>query len=110
MTNPRSDGFPARVLVTALVFAWAMAIGLSAAGGGPSTAPASPAKATAATRSAPPQATPNTPTGQSAGFAGDETCTTCHETQGKQLHQTLHGKAQNERTPAAKNGRTCETC
>ena len=46
---------------------------------------------------------------QTAGFAGDETCAMCHESKGKDLRETLHGKAQNQRTPAA-TGRMCETC
>ena len=44
------------------------------------------------------------------GFAGDDTCTTCHEPEGASLRGTLHGKAQNARTPAARSGQSCETC
>jgi len=45
-----------------------------------------------------------------ANFIGDDTCTACHETEGKSLHASLHGKAQNGRTPAARTGQACETC
>ncbi|HZR25677.1 MAG TPA: DmsE family decaheme c-type cytochrome [Vicinamibacterales bacterium] len=50
------------------------------------------------------------PAVQTTGFVGDETCSTCHDSQAKGLHETLHGKAQNSKTPAAKNGQACETC
>jgi DmsE family decaheme c-type cytochrome len=91
----RSDGFPARMLVAVLAIAWAMAIGLSAASGAPAAKTAPNATA---------------PTVQVSGFVGDETCATCHDTQSRSLHATQHGKAQNERTPAATNGQSCETC
>jgi DmsE family decaheme c-type cytochrome len=45
---------------------------------------------------------------QASGYVGDATCMTCHDTEGKSFHQTLHGKAQDPRTPAAQHG--CETC
>jgi DmsE family decaheme c-type cytochrome len=85
-----SDGFPARLLVTALV-CWALATGVASASNrapAPSTAP---------------------PATASAGFAGDETCITCHESESKEISGTLHGKAQNLRTPAG-SGNTCESC
>src|SRR5262245_22889223 len=87
----RSGGFPAGLLVTALVVAWGMAAGLAAASG-------------RASATSPPSAA------QASVLVGDETCATCHESQSKGLHQTLHGKAQNVRTPAAKVGQSCETC
>jgi DmsE family decaheme c-type cytochrome len=43
-------------------------------------------------------------------YVGDDTCTACHESEGKSLHATLHGKAQNVRTPSAKTNQSCETC
>jgi len=47
--------------------------------------------------------------GQQAGqFAGDETCTTCHQDQ--KLAGTSHGRAASPRTPAATSGRSCESC
>ena len=101
--TPRSDGFPARTLVAASVILWALAIGLAAA--------------------APPTPTPNGSAGQpptatsreaspapANGFVGDDTCATCHESEAKGLHQTLHGKAQNVKTPAAKTNQSCESC
>ncbi len=45
-----------------------------------------------------------------ANFAGDDTCTACHETEGKTLPSSLHGKSANARTPAAKPNQACETC
>jgi DmsE family decaheme c-type cytochrome len=104
-----SDGFPARWLVTALVLLWATAVGLAAASvrlsavqaNGTLTRAASPPATTASA---------TTPAVQETGFVGDETCTTCHEAEGVSLRRTLHGKAQNTRTPAAKEGHACETC
>jgi len=45
-----------------------------------------------------------------ANFVGDDTCTACHETEGKTLLGSLHGKSANPRTPAAKTNQACETC
>jgi DmsE family decaheme c-type cytochrome len=91
----RSDGFPARQLATALVLVGLGAIAMAAKAPAPGPARHSPAAATA---------------GQVTGIVGDETCATCHDTQAKSLHQTLHGKSQNGKTPAAKAGQACETC
>jgi len=88
----RSDGFPARALVTALALTWVSAVGAAASDRAP--APRSTSSASA----------------QPANFVGDETCATCHEAEAKALRATLHGKAQNERTPAARSGQSCETC
>jgi DmsE family decaheme c-type cytochrome len=90
--SKRGDGFPARLLATALAIAWVAVAGAAAAG----------ARSTPTTTTA--------PVTQTTGFVGDETCATCHESQAKGLHNTLHGKVQNSRTPAAKEGQTCETC
>ena len=101
----RSGGFPATSLVTVLAIVWAVGIAIAAGG--------APADVTAAAPIASPTLPAIAPTAapvQQTGFVGDETCTTCHDTEGKGLHQTLHGKAQNVRTPAAKTGQTCETC
>jgi DmsE family decaheme c-type cytochrome len=109
----RSDGFLARTLVTALAFVWATAIGVFAATGRtPAPAPGGAAAASgapaAARTTAPP---PTSPTAaQAANFVGDETCATCHESEGKSVHASLHGKAQNVRTPAGRTGQSCETC
>ena len=100
----RRDGFPAAALVTAVVLVWAMAIGLAAAGGRAAAGPADTEIAAAATVPA------TSPVEQPAGLVGDETCATCHESEGKSLHASLHGKAQNSRTPAARTGQACETC
>ena len=47
---------------------------------------------------------------RSDNFAGNETCLTCHQDQGKSLKNTLHGRLVDIRTPAAKTDRMCETC
>jgi DmsE family decaheme c-type cytochrome len=41
-------------------------------------------------------------------YVGEDTCVGCHDTEGKTLQQTLHGKAQNPHSPAAAKG--CESC
>ena len=87
----RGDGYPARLLATALVVVCLAAIGLAAAG---SRSTADPKTASVT---------------QTTGFVGDETCATCHEPQSNALRTTLHGKAQNEKTPAG-SGQACETC
>src|SRR5262245_46788187 len=85
MTRP-SDGFPARTLIAAIAFVWSATIGVAAAGGREHDA-------------------------QANGFVGEETCVTCHETEGKRLRTTRHGSAQNVRTPAgAPGGQSCEVC
>src|SRR5512132_3168355 len=38
---------------------------------------------------------------QTGNYVGEETCIGCHDTEGKAFHQTLHGKAQNPRSPEA---------
>jgi len=107
--NLRSDGVQARMLVTALAIVWAVALGL-AAGQAPTltataTAPAATNTPMRGVTPAPPPAAP-----QATGFVGEDTCVTCHEPEGKGLHTTLHGKAQNARTPAARASQSCETC
>ena len=100
--NPRSDGFPARLLVAVLFLAWLMAIGLAAAESSSSTerarTPATPASASAPAKSV------AQPAAQ-AGYVGADTCLTCHEDK-KNLGE--HGRAANPRTPMA--GQGCETC
>ncbi len=104
MTSFIRSGFPARRFATALGVAW-LAIIIGIASATPARAAAPPPAAvshqTAATKT---QAPP-----PSADFVGEETCTTCHEAQGTSLRTTLHGQAQNSRTPAA-TGHACETC
>ena len=41
-----------------------------------------------------------------AGYAGEDTCLTCHE--GQSVKGTAHGRGYNENTPAAAQG--CESC
>src|SRR6476646_587558 len=96
----RSDGFPAALLVTALVFVWSAAVAVAATDSKPgSTQTAAVATHPAATNDA---------NGQASGYVGADTCMTCHETEGKGLHGTLHGKAQKPRTPMSARG--CESC
>jgi DmsE family decaheme c-type cytochrome len=83
---------------------WAAAVTVAAASGG-TRAPARQAAAPAQSHPAAAQAA------NPADYVGDDTCTTCHEPEGKSIHATLHGKAQNPRTPAgAGDNHTCETC
>ena len=100
----RRAGYPAGRLVTALAILWAMAIGLTAAGNRPATPEATRVSAAPAS----PVATASAP--QANGFVGDDTCSTCHDSEAKGLHLSLHGKAQNARTPAAKTNQSCESC
>ena len=58
----------------------------------------------------PPKTPAATAPAQAGGLAGDDTCTTCHDHEGKSLQATLHGKAQNPRTPAGRINHACETC
>ncbi len=98
MTLNSRDGFPARLLVAALIVC-SSTIVFTAASSRPSNSQTNSTVASPASAAA-----------QTGGYAGDDTCTTCHDSEGKALKQTLHGKAQNVRTPSAQNGRTCETC
>ncbi len=45
-------------------------------------------------------------TQDAGGYAGQDTCLTCHE--GQDYKGTLHGRTSNERTPASTHG--CESC
>jgi DmsE family decaheme c-type cytochrome len=90
----RSDGIPARLLVTALVLVGVMAIGVAAASTGKSDS-----------KTAGPSASD-----PAAGYVGNDTCVTCHESEGKSMEHSLHGKAQDSRTPSAKPGGSCESC
>ena len=44
----------------------------------------------------------------SEGYAGIETCKGCHEDKAEGFNRSMHGKLENTRTPAAKEG--CESC
>src|SRR5689334_6639558 len=57
-----------------------------------------------------PVAAQTPPAAAASGYVGDDTCVACHEGEGKSLSHTLHGKAQNVRTPSAKPNQACETC
>ena len=100
MMKRRSDGFPARTLVTVLAITWAMAIGLAAAGG---RAPSAPAKATTAKNAGP--AAP-LPQAAAADYVGQDTCLTCHDQKG--YKGTAHALVSNPKSPVATHG--CESC
>src|SRR6266542_47482 len=95
----RNDRVSASLLVAALIVFCFTCVFAAARG-----RPASTQTGATAASSPPPAAA------QGGGYAGDDTCTTCHDSEGKGLKQTLHGKAENPPTPAARNGRNCETC
>jgi DmsE family decaheme c-type cytochrome len=69
--------------------------------------PRSPARLAQATPAVAPK--PSAPV-LASGYVGDDTCVACHDNEGKHLSATLHGKAQNARTPAANPNQSCETC
>ena len=78
--------------------AWAAAVATLAAAGHPGASASSPAPTALAVAA------------QAGNFVGDDTCLACHESEGKSLQGTLHGKSRNERTPSARTNQTCETC
>jgi DmsE family decaheme c-type cytochrome len=91
-----------------LLCLWAAGIGLAAASNrAPEAQAAQGSAVSVSTKDAPASASA---AGQANGFVGDDTCTTCHDSEGKGLKGTLHSKTQNTRTPAARTGQTCETC
>jgi DmsE family decaheme c-type cytochrome len=90
-----------RIVVVA-VFLWAAAIATLMAAGNPRSPARSPQAAPAAPK-------PSAPV-LASGYVGDDTCVACHDNEGKHLGATLHGKAQNARTPAANPNQSCETC
>jgi len=99
MMNVDRRRFRVGLALAVLALAWAAAAVASA-----SSRAAEASRAVAAVSVAG-QATP-----QAAGVVGDDTCVACHEAEGKSLRTTLHGKAQNPRTPSAKANQSCETC
>ena len=101
--NLRVDSVTAGTVVIAL--ACATAIGLMAAAGRVPDGQGGRAGSAASA----PVPTPAAPPAQATGFVGDETCAACHDAEATSIHNTLHGKVANLRTPAG-TGRTCETC
>ena len=55
-----------------------------------------------------PAAAPTAQAAPASGYAGEETCVTCHEEKTKGYHGSAHARAQDPRTPAA--GKGCESC
>jgi DmsE family decaheme c-type cytochrome len=43
-----------------------------------------------------------------ATYVGQDTCVSCHDTEGESIHKTLHGKAQQTGSPESEHG--CESC
>ena len=88
-----------------LVVAW---IWVAAGAGWISMSP-SPAQAPPTTAQAPTQTTTVQATSApKAGYAGTDTCITCHTDQEASIKASKHGQAKNPRTPAA--GQGCESC
>jgi len=105
----RSSGLSPHTQVATLALVWMMTVGVVAAAGGPPAV--ATARSVASSSSSSSSSSPSSAAAPQAGnFVGDETCVTCHESEGKSLSATLHGKAQNVRTPAGRAGQSCETC
>jgi DmsE family decaheme c-type cytochrome len=101
--NLRVDGVTAATVAVALACVTAVGV-IAAARRGPD------GQADRAGSAAPaPVPRPGAPPAQATGFVGDETCAACHDAEATSIHNTLHGKMVNLRTPAG-TGRTCETC
>jgi DmsE family decaheme c-type cytochrome len=99
--------FRSPLVVATSAFLWAAAAALAAGARPPSPAQATPpAPVATRTATAPPAPAPALPD----GYVGDDTCTACHDGEGKSLRASLHGKSQNTRTPSAKTNQACETC
>ena len=65
--------------------------------------------AAAGARAAPPSTTVSAqPAPLPPGYAGTETCVTCHDPEGQSITHSQHGQAKNPRSPAATLG--CESC
>lgn len=103
MTSPH---LCARSIATVVVAVWTGALALVAASGPSLTIAPSPPTPVPTQR---PAARPATAPQAAGDFAGTDTCIGCHDGEGKSINQSLHGKAQNPRTPAG-SGQTCESC
>jgi DmsE family decaheme c-type cytochrome len=87
--------------MTVAVVLWLIAVVHAAAG---------PERASGLLIPRPPAAALGAVAPQAGEYVGDDTCTACHEGEGKRLTGTAHGRGQNARTPAAKANQACETC
>ena len=98
--------------VVALTWAAAIVVAAHAKGveqtAGQKPAPTPAAQTPAAQTPAAPTPTAQTPAQPAAGYAGTDTCTTCHTDHEATLKGTAHGQALNPRSPAAQKG--CESC
>jgi DmsE family decaheme c-type cytochrome len=84
-----------------------IAVGATSTGPGPERAAETTKAAPAARAQAAPPAS-QAKSAASGDYVGEEKCLECHEDEGKGYHATPHGRARNQRTPAADN--SCETC
>jgi DmsE family decaheme c-type cytochrome len=103
----RSGSGSGTVALCVATVAWLAAVGVSATSDGKRAivnSERSPKESVAV------QSTPAAGAAQGTGFVGDDTCTACHEGEGKSLQHSLHGKVQNVRTPSARSNQSCETC
>ena len=99
------------LVVTAVIWAAAVVAQSSSSWSSTAAAPAqaltvqaTPAKPTPATPA--PAQTPPSPL--PPGFAGTDTCVTCHDPEAQSITHSRHGQAKNPRSPAATLG--CESC
>ena len=97
--------FMSMLLVAVTSLLWAAGVSLTAQRPAPPQVllPTKPSAAGLPQQAAAPQ-----PGG--TNFAGDDTCTSCHEAEGKSIASSMHGKAANARTPAAQTNQACESC
>ncbi len=102
----RRDGFPAGLLVTALVLVFAAAATPATAGGPPPTTRTGDSAKSGTTTAAPTARPAALPAAQASDYAGQDTCLTCHED--RNYKGTLHALTSNPRTPASTHG--CESC
>jgi len=93
---------PTRSMITIVVVLWTCVLGLLATANEP-TAPRRRQTAVGAPAPRPPAPAAARAIGgaqQQGEFAGTDSCIGCHDSEGKSLAATLHGKAENPRTPA----------
>jgi DmsE family decaheme c-type cytochrome len=102
MRLANSAGVAAVRWLFALVVVWCLAVVVTISGSAASLA-ARAEQAPAVQTSATPAAT-----GQTSGYAGSDTCLTCHSDMETTLKGTRHAQALDQRTPAAQQG--CESC
>ena len=93
-----------RIIVVLGAVVWGAAL----AGGILARSPAAMALQVAPAATVAEQGPPTAPPTPAPGYAGQDTCVTCHEGFDTAVNQSKHGFTQDPRTPAAAQG--CETC